>query len=94
MLQLFSLYLNNDKVLQSTTASGSEFQTFTDLLLNSLSLLLMLKRLIFEMMTSCVGVVNYNDRLRGVSGHAVMVEELTRHKATLVHANMAEHASI
>ena len=46
MLQLLSLYLNRDKELQFTTASGREFQTFTDLLLNSLPLLFTLKRLI------------------------------------------------
>ena len=49
MLQLLSLYLNLDKELQFTTASGREFQTFTDLLLNSLPLLYTLKRLILKL---------------------------------------------
>ena len=31
MIQLLSLDWNTDKYLQFTTASGSEFQTFTDL---------------------------------------------------------------
>ena len=46
MLQLLSLYLNWDKELQFKTASDSEIQTFTDLLLNSLPLLFTLKHLI------------------------------------------------
>ena len=49
MLQLLSLYQNRDKELQFTTASGSEFQTFTALLLNSLPLLFMLIYLILKL---------------------------------------------
>ena len=48
MVQLLSSYLNRDKELQFTTASGREFQTVTDLLLNLLPLLFTLKRLILK----------------------------------------------
>ena len=48
MLELLSLYLNRDKELQFIRASEREFQTFTDLLLNSLPLFT-LKRLALKL---------------------------------------------
>ena len=48
-LLLLSLYLIRDTELQFATASEREFQTFTDMLLNSLPLLFMIKRFILKL---------------------------------------------
>ena len=63
MLQLLSLHLNIYKELQFTTASRSEFQIFTDLLLNSLphKLIIYAKTFNFEVVDSRIGIENIKE---------------------------------
>ena len=71
--RFFSLYLNKDKFLQLTTASGSEFETFTDLLLNFLSLLLTLKRLILKLWPRVLEIIKKSWTSRSINSWNILM---------------------